>query len=38
MPDEHFILFVIEYNIIREGSQISANHRRDNSAFSLLIG
>ena len=28
----------IEYDIFGEGSQISANQRRENSAFSLLIG
>ena len=29
---------VIEYEIIGEGSQISTNQKRENSAFSLLIG
>ena len=28
----------IEYGIIGEGSQISTNQKRDNSAFSFLIG
>ena len=28
----------IEYEIFGEGSQISTNQRRENSAFSLLIG
>ena len=28
----------IEYEIFGEGSQISTNQKRENSAFSLLIG
>ena len=29
---------IIEYEIIGEGSQILTNQKRENSAFSLLIG
>ena len=33
-----WILTTIEYGIFREGSQISTNQKRENSAFLLLIG
>ena len=31
-------VMVIKYDIFGEGSQISTNQKRGNSAFSLLIG
>ena len=33
-----WFFMVIEYGIFGEGSQISTNQNRENSAFSLLIG
>ena len=37
-PNDCAISVFIEYDIVGEGSQISTNQKRGNSAFSLLIG
>ena len=35
---EFYVCVIIEHGIFGEGSQISTNHKRENDAFSLLIG